>query len=204
MPMCGMTELWRIQMRRFLTVALLGLAVVSTSTVASAQGRGRGRAARPPARAAADTARARRLDSARVARGGTMDSQRRRADSARVKGDSATRRRMQDSVRARQADGDRGRGRGDFRPTVAGLAGIQLSESEKANVKAIQQKYQDEMKELRKTNAAGGATPELREKLQAIGERERTEIRAALSTEHQAQFDANIAKGGRGRGRGGR
>lgn len=198
-------------MRRSLTVALIGLAIAGTTTVASAQGRGAGRAGaggRNPARAGVtDTARMRRMDSIRVARG---DSLRRLPDSVR--------RHRLDSLRAagvidgrgrgpggRMGPGGRGRmgGPGEIAGARGGLAGIKLNENEKAAVKTITAKYRDEMKQLRDANqgAARGQNEQLRSQMMAIAERERAEIRAALTAEHQAQFDANIAKGpGRGRG----
>ena len=154
-------------------VALVGLAVAGTPTVASAQGRGRGGAAQGARAGMLDTVRARRMDSLRA-----------------VRGDSARRRGGPDSLRV----GGRG-----------GLAGINLTESEKASLKSINQKYVAEMKALRQANGgrAAGQSAELRAQMLGIAQRERAEIRAALSSEHQTQFDANIAKGRGGRGRGG-
>ena len=79
--------------------------------------------------------------------------------------------------------------------------GIALNDNEKAAVKTISEKYREEYKQLREANqqAAAGQNAQARAQLQAIAEREQAEIRAALTAEHQAQFDANIAKR-RGRG----
>jgi len=182
-------------MRRFLTVALVGLAVTAAATDASAQGRqgGRKRAG------VADTARMRRMDSLRVARG-----------------DTAFLRRAPDSLRQRRLDslraagvldgrggpegrgGPGGRGRGMMGPMGgrAGLMGIQLNDNEKAAVKTISDKYREEYKQVREANQGTppGQNPQERAQVQAIADREQAEIRGALTAPHQAQFDANIAK----------
>src|SRR5439155_10590222 len=59
--------------------------------------------------------------------------------------------------------------------------GIKLSDAEKARVKEIRGKYRTESKALAD-----------RQELQALRQRERGEIRTALTPEHQAQFDANV------------
>jgi hypothetical protein len=164
-------------MRRLVAVAFLGLAVAA-ATDASAQGRpgGRGRAG------VADTARMRVRDSIRVARG-----------------DSAFARRGTDSLRQGRLDGRGGRGPGGGAALMArrgGLMGIKLNDNEKAAVKTINEKYRAEFEQLREANkgAARGQNAELRNKVQAIADREQAEIRAALTAEHQGQFDANVAK----------
>ena len=107
----------------------------------------------------------------------------------------------------------RGMGRvGNGGPGRAGLLrGITLSDAEKARVKAIRTKYDAEAKPLREAmrpamqearaarqkrdsaalSAAWNKTAGDRQKLQALMERERAEIRAALSMENQKVFDAN-------------
>lgn len=198
-------------MRRLLSVALIGLAVAGTTTVASAQGRGAGRAGaggRNPGRAGAmDTARMRRMDSVRVARGDTVrrlpDSVRQhRLDSLRAAGVIDGRGR---GPGGRMGPGGRGRmgGPGEIAGARGALAGIKLNDNEKAAVKTITEKYREEMKQLRDANqgAARGQNEQLRSQMMAIAERERAEIRGALTADHQAQFDANVAKGpGRGQG----
>ena len=74
--------------------------------------------------------------------------------------------------------------------------GIQLNENEKTAVKAIDEKYRKELQELREANkgTARGQNPQLATQFQAIAERQQAEVRAALTAEHQAQFDANVAK----------
>ena len=91
------------------------------------------------------------------------------------------------------------------------LRGIKLSDAEKARVKEIRGKYQTESKALRESlrpamqemraarqkhdtvamKAAWDRTTADRQKLDALMQRERAEIRTALTAEHQAQFDAN-------------
>jgi Spy/CpxP family protein refolding chaperone len=92
------------------------------------------------------------------------------------------------------------------------LRGIELSDAEKARVKEIHGKYRTETKALRESlrpamqdmraarqkndsvalRAAWDRSAGDRQKLQALTQRERAEIRTALSAEHQAQFDANV------------
>ena len=66
------------------------------------------------------------------------------------------------------------------------LRGIKLSEAEKARVKEIRGRYQTESKTLRESTD--------RQKLAALKQRERAEIRTALTPEHQTQFDANVTQ----------
>ena len=110
--------------------------------------------------------------------------------------------------RQRQAMGRElrgGRGRGVLR-------GIRLNDAEKTQVKAIRTKYAAEAKSLRESirpamqdlrtarqkrdsvavKAAWDRTAGERQKLQALMQRERTEVRAALTPEHQKVFDANV------------
>ena len=98
-----------------------------------------------------------------------------------------------------------GQGRGGL------LRGVTLSDAEKTRVKAIHAKYANEAKALRETlrpamqdvraarqkhdsvavKAAWDRTAADRQKLQALMQRERAEIRAALTPENQKVFDAN-------------
>jgi len=66
------------------------------------------------------------------------------------------------------------------------LRGIKLSDAEKARVKEIRGRYQTESKTLRESGD--------RQKLAALKQRERAEIRTALTPEHQTQFDANVTQ----------
>jgi Spy/CpxP family protein refolding chaperone len=99
-----------------------------------------------------------------------------------------------------------GRGRGTL------LRGITLNGAEKTQLKAIRTKYAAEAKSLRESmrpamqdlrtarqkrdsvavKAAWDRTAGERQKLQALMQRERTEVRAALTPEHQKVFDANV------------
>lgn len=114
--------------------------------------------------------------------------------------------------RAGRADGHR---HGAFRPGALRhqlFKNIKLTAAEKANVKAVHQKYAPQMKALREQmkpqlEAARqarqkGDTAALKAMWQKSGdqraqvkkllESERTDLRAALTPEHQAQFDANV------------
>ena len=170
-------------MRRFLAVALVGLAVTAAATDASAQGRRGGRAPDSvrAARRAPDSVRAKRLDSLRAA--GVIDSNR------------AGRRGAGMGPEGRGGRGPGGRGMGPMSGR-GGLMGIQLNDNEKAAVKTINEKYRAELEQLREANkgTAPGQNPQLAAQVKAIAERQEAEVRAALTAEHQAQFDANIAK----------
>lgn len=114
--------------------------------------------------------------------------------------------------RSERAQGHR---RGMFRPGAFRhqlFKGIQLTDAEKANVKNVQQKYASQMKGLREqlkpqiqaARAARqkGDTAALkamwqksgaqREQIKKLLESERSDLRAALTPAHQAQFDANV------------
>lgn len=164
-------------MRRLMSVALMGFALAGTSTVAAAQAGRAGLRGAP-----LDSARALRIDSLRAARG-----------------DTASRRMAADSTRGR-----RGPGAENAR---AALAGLNLTAAQKNDIKSINKKYADQMKQLRaangKTGVAASATD--RTQMKAIAERERAEVRGVLTTAQQTQFDANIAKhraGKKGKGHG--
>jgi len=107
---------------------------------------------------------------------------------------------------ARQQRGGRSeRGRGRL------FRGITLTGAEKARVKEIREKYRSEAQSLQKSlrpamqemraarqkndsvalKAAWDRSEGDRQKLQALMQRERAEIRTALTAEHQTQFDAN-------------
>jgi Spy/CpxP family protein refolding chaperone len=92
------------------------------------------------------------------------------------------------------------------------LRGIKLSDAEKARVKEIRGKYRTETKTLRESlrpamqdmraarqkhdtvamKASWDRTAADRQKLDALMQRERSEIRTALTAEHQTAFDANV------------
>lgn len=161
-------------MRRFLTVAFVGLAVTVTATAASAQGRQGGRRAGVPD-SARMAIRQHRLDSLRAA--GVLDSNR----AGRLGPDGGR--------------GGRGRAMGPMGGR-AGLMGLQLNDNEKAAVKTISDKYRTEYEKLREANkdTPRGQNPQAMAQMKDIAEREQAEIRGALTAEHQAQFDASIAK----------
>ena len=90
--------------------------------------------------------------------------------------------------------------------------GIQLTDAEKANVKNVQQKYASQMKALREQlkpqiqaarearqrgdsaalKAMWQKSGAEREQIKTLLQSERNDLRAALTPEHQAQFDANV------------
>ena len=92
------------------------------------------------------------------------------------------------------------------------LRGITLSDAERTQVKAIRMKYAGEAKSLRESmrpamqelraarnkhdsaavKIAWDRTAGDRQKLQALMQHERAEIRSALTPEHQQLFDANV------------
>jgi Spy/CpxP family protein refolding chaperone len=185
MPMSGITQSSGGMMRRLMSVALIGLAVVGTTTVAAAQERSgqAAQAGRAGFRGATlDSGRARRIDSLRTARG-----------------DTAWRRAGSDSTRARG-----GRGRGGPPNARAALAGLNLTAAQKNDIKTINKKYADQVKQLRQANGKNGVgqTADGRAQMQAIAERGRAEIRGVLTPQQRTQFDANVAKhrGGKGKG----
>lgn len=109
------------------------------------------------------------------------------------------------------------------------LRGIRLSDAERDKVRAIHEKYgvqgralrdslRPAMQEARDARAKGDSAAARaawergkgdRDRIKALHDRAMAEVRGALSAEHQAQFDANVArmdkrraeweKGGRGR-----
>lgn len=118
----------------------------------------------------------------------------------------------QSTSQPRQHEGRRAGRMGKGGPGRAGLLrGITLSDAEKARVKAVHEKYSAEAKSLRQSmqpsmqdlrtarqkrdsvaaKAAWDKTAGDRQKLQALMQRERAEIRTALSAENQKLFDAN-------------
>jgi hypothetical protein len=94
------------------------------------------------------------------------------------------------------------------------LRGMKLSEVEKARMKEIHGNYREEAKALRESlrpamqearaarqkgdtvtaRAVRERTKGDREKLRGLTERHMTDVRAALSPEHQKQFDANVQR----------
>jgi Spy/CpxP family protein refolding chaperone len=113
---------------------------------------------------------------------------------------------------ARTERHDAGRGLEARRGRGALFRGITLTDAEKAHVKQIHQKYSAEAKTLRESlrpamqdaraarqkgdtagvKAVWSKTAGDREKLRALMDHERAEIRSALTPEHQQTFDANV------------
>ncbi len=111
----------------------------------------------------------------------------------------------------RQAMGARTQGRRGERGL---LRGITLSDAEKTMLRQIRAKYAPEHKALRESlkpvmdevqaarqkhdtaaaRAAWDRSKDEREKAKTLMERERAEVRAALSPENQKQFDANVQR----------
>lgn len=92
--------------------------------------------------------------------------------------------------------GPAGRGR-------AALAGLDLTATQKNEVKAINKKYGERYKALRQANGKKDGPPsaESRAQMQAIVEHERADIRAVLTPVQQTKFDTNAAKAGKGKGK---
>jgi LTXXQ motif family protein len=121
------------------------------------------------------------------------------------------------AARAQRAERAQGHRRGAFGPGALRhqlFKGIQLTAAEKANVKNVQQKYAPQMKALRaqmkpqleaaRAARQKGDTAALkamwqkssaqREQVKTLLDAERNDLRAALTPEHQTQFDANVKK----------
>ena len=116
---------------------------------------------------------------------------------------------------AGQAAMGHGKGMGRGHGGRGGLMrGLKLSDTERAKLKEIHAKYKTESKSLRESlkpamqdaraarqkgdtaaaRAAWDRTKSDREKVRALMERERNELRGALSAENQRQFDANVSQ----------
>ena len=75
------------------------------------------------------------------------------------------------------------------------LKDINLTDAQKAQVKAIREKYAPLQIELRKSaQAVGGADEGTRAKIADLRQKQAAEIRAILSADQQAQFDKNLAE----------
>jgi Spy/CpxP family protein refolding chaperone len=76
------------------------------------------------------------------------------------------------------------------------LKGITLTESQKAQVKTIREKYVPKQMELRKAVQATGAPPDepTRAKMAELQSQQSAEIRALLTADQQATFDSNLAE----------
>lgn len=117
---------------------------------------------------------------------------------------------QRDSARAgkREARGVRREGRG-MRGAGALMRGVNLTDAQKAQVKAIHQKYQDQFKSIREANkpamdearaarqrgdtaAARAAFQKGRGQFESLRQQEMSEIRGVLTADQQKTFDANL------------
>ena len=93
----------------------------------------------------------------------------------------------------KQGQGEMGRGGG-----MGGmlLKDINLTDAQKAQVKAIREKYAPLQLELRKSVQAAGGPPDeaTRTKMMDLQSKQAAEIRAVLSADQQATFDKNLAE----------
>lgn len=75
------------------------------------------------------------------------------------------------------------------------LKDIKLTKEEKAAVKAVEKKTDEQLEAIEKAEKAGekAGTPiaDVAKRMNALREQERTELRAALTAEHQTRFDLN-------------
>lgn len=79
------------------------------------------------------------------------------------------------------------------------LKGVRLTAAERRQVHAIDKKYDDQLKALRKdekaADKAGGIDNDAayEQKIAALAAQERADIRAAIPASQQARYDANVA-----------
>ncbi|MDB4880823.1 MAG: hypothetical protein JWL60_2269 [Gemmatimonadetes bacterium] len=72
------------------------------------------------------------------------------------------------------------------------MRGITLSPGQQQRIQAIRASYRTQMQQLREQ---GGADRDAtRERVQALMDRQQTEVRAVLTAEQQAQFDRNVTE----------
>jgi hypothetical protein len=78
------------------------------------------------------------------------------------------------------------------------LKDVKLTKEEKESAKAIEKKTSEQIEVLEKQEQAdekaGRRMDDVAHKINELREQERTELRAALTPEHQAHFDANVAR----------
>ena len=76
------------------------------------------------------------------------------------------------------------------------LKDINLTDAQKAQVKAIREKYAPQQLELRKSVEATGGPPDeaTRAKITDLRQKQAAEIRAVLTADQQATFDKNLAE----------
>jgi Spy/CpxP family protein refolding chaperone len=92
---------------------------------------------------------------------------------------------------APRQQGGPGGGRGGFNRT---MAGIELTDAQKAKVTEINAKYAPEMQAIRESMQSGGDRAEAMKKMQALREKTSPEIRAILTAEQAAIYDKNLAE----------
>jgi hypothetical protein len=90
---------------------------------------------------------------------------------------------QQSTQQVRHSKGPHGRGRADARL----FKGVQLSAAERANIKAVHQKYATQRKALHTSNTVD------RSQMMAMRQSEQNDVRGALNSANQAKFDANVA-----------
>lgn len=95
-----------------------------------------------------------------------------------------------------QGGGGGGRGRGGGMMAML-MNGITLTDSQKTQVQAIEDKYAPQMQQLRQKmrDARQNGTPMDSASMQAMrdtGKKERDEIRALLTPDQQSKFDDNV------------
>lgn len=153
---------------RFTKYSIAIVALLAVSSVASAQAKPAG----PPV----------------TTKGATKANEHAAKGQARAQ-EARTEARLNKAERAevKESDGD----------SKAVLKGVKLSKSERANVDAIVKKYKEQRKALVKSaeeaRKAGTPDAEFVNKLHALNEQERAEIRAAVPASEQARFDRNVA-----------
>jgi Spy/CpxP family protein refolding chaperone len=92
---------------------------------------------------------------------------------------------------AAPTQGGPGGGRGGFNRT---MAGIELTDAQKAKLAEINAKYAPEQQALRESFQNGGDRAEGMKKMQALREKMGPEIRAILTPEQAAIYDKNLAE----------
>jgi Spy/CpxP family protein refolding chaperone len=92
---------------------------------------------------------------------------------------------------APRQQGGPGGGRGGFNRT---MAGIELTEAQKAKFAEINAKYAPEMQAIRESMQSGGDRADAMKKMQALREKSSPEIRAILTAEQAAIYDKNLAE----------
>ena len=97
----------------------------------------------------------------------------------------------QAATQAPTQQGGPGGGRGGFNRT---MAGIELTDAQKAKVAEINAKYQPEMQAIRESMQGGGDRAEAFTKMQALREKMTPEIRAVLTAEQATIYDKNVAE----------